>query len=115
MAKKRMNAPKESSTDRREEDKIEPTPKGSVTERKFAYVIRLHNHLEPHWAAWFDGWTITNVENDEVILTCLNTDHASLHGALDKIRDLNLTLISVKRIPSDPSGSKEHPEQDESQ
>lgn len=105
MVKNRKNSPKESSTDRRKEDKIEPTTKGPAINRKFAYEIWLQDHLDQRWADWFDGWTITNVEDNEVILTCKSIDHAGLHGALDKIRDLNLTLIYVKRISPDPFGT----------
>lgn len=115
MVKKRINSPKGSNADRREEGKVEPKTSGTVSDRKFAYEIRLKNHLNQRWAEWFDGWTITNVEDDEVILVCTSTDHARLHGALDKIRDLNLTLISVKRISLDLPGSGENLEQDESQ
>ncbi len=105
MGKKKVNNPKVSCARRRKEDKIEPSTNTSEIERKYAYEIKLKNHLDPHWAVWFEGWMITNVENDEVVLTCPSTDHAGLHGALNKIRDLNLTLIYVKRISSDPSGT----------
>jgi hypothetical protein len=63
-----------------------------------AYEIRLQGHLEAHWAAHFDGWSIRNVENGEVLLTNPNVDQAGLHGALNRIRDLNLTLLSVIQI-----------------
>ncbi len=89
---------------RKEEGKIETTSDGSEVKRKHAYEIRLKNHLDQHWAVWFEGWTITNVGDDEVILSCASTDHAGLHGALDKIRDLNLTIIYVKQISPDTAG-----------
>ena len=59
------------------------------------YEIRVKNHLDPCWHDWFDGWTITNLENGEVLLTGANVDQSALHGTLNKIRDLNLKLISV--------------------
>jgi hypothetical protein len=71
---------------------------GKVMDNKYGYEIRLKNHLNKQWANWFDGWTINNIGNEEAILTCSETDHAGLHGVLDKIRDLNLTLISVQQI-----------------
>lgn len=98
------NHPKDCKTNWRKEENIETAPTGSIEKRKYAYEIRLKNHLEQHWADWFDGWTITNVDNGEVILTCSSTDQTGLHGVLDKIRDLNLILISVKRISLDPLG-----------
>ncbi len=63
-----------------------------------AYEIRIKNHLEKHWSIYFVGWTIENLENGEALLTARNIDQAGLHGALNKIRDLNLTLLSVKQI-----------------
>ncbi len=101
MVKKRMSSQKGSSTNRREAGEIERNTTETAPKGKLAYEIRLKNHLEPHWAEWFEGWTITNIENDEVILSCASTDHAGLHGVLDKIRDLHLTLISVKQISMD--------------
>ncbi len=90
---------------RRRARRTKPRKAGATSRGKPGYEIRLRNHLQARWAEWFDGWTITNIENDEVILTSSCTDHAGLHGVLDKIRDLNLTLISVRQISADPSGS----------
>jgi hypothetical protein len=63
-----------------------------------AYEIYLKDHLDSYWSDWFEGWTITNLDPALVRLTCSNMDPSGLHGALNKIRDLNLTLISVRRI-----------------
>lgn len=63
-----------------------------------AYEIRVKDHLEKHWSAYFSDWSLENLENGEVLLTTPNIDQAGLHGTLNRIRDLNLTLISVKRI-----------------
>ena len=30
------------------------------------YEIRLRGHLEPRWAAWFDGMTVTPAGNSSV-------------------------------------------------
>ena len=62
-----------------------------------AYEIRVKDHLEKHWATYFAGWSIENLENGEVLLKAANIDQAGLHGVLNKIRDLNLTLLSVKQ------------------
>lgn len=63
-----------------------------------AYEIRVRNHLEKHWSSYFMGWSIVNLENGEVLLTTPSIDQAGLHGVLNKIRDLNLTLLSVRQI-----------------
>ncbi len=60
-----------------------------------SYEIKIMDHLDQCWNEWFEGWTITNLENGEVLLQKSGVDHSELHGVLNKIRDLNLTLISV--------------------
>jgi len=67
---------------------------------RFGYEIRIRDHLDHHWFAWFEGWTITNLENGDVLLQKAMVDSSGLFGALNKIRDLNMTLISVARIPA---------------
>jgi hypothetical protein len=62
------------------------------------YEIRIKDHLDTYWYEWFEGWTITNLECGEVLLRRCNVDPSALHGALNKIRDLNLMLLSVNRI-----------------
>ncbi|MHB8134969.1 MAG: hypothetical protein ACYDH1_12195 [Anaerolineaceae bacterium] len=62
-----------------------------------AYEIRVKDHLEKHWLSFFSGWSIENLENGEVLLKIHNIDQAGLHGVLNKIRDLNLTLLSVQQ------------------
>ncbi len=61
------------------------------------YEIRVKDHLDPCWWRWFEGWSLTNLNDGEVILRRSNVDQSALHGALNKIRDLNLTLLSVNR------------------
>ena len=65
------------------------------------YQIRLKEQLEQHWSAWFGGLTVTTEENGETLLTGEVVDQAALHGLLSKIRDLQLTLISVYRLKVD--------------
>jgi len=62
------------------------------------YEIRVSDHLSTHWFAWFEGWEITNLEDGEVLLRSSTVDQSGLHGALNRIRDLNLTLLSVSMI-----------------
>ena len=50
--------------------------------------------MDKEWLDWFDGVEINYKENT-TILICENKDQAYIHGILNKIRDLNLKLISV--------------------
>ncbi len=96
MRKKRTDTERMNTS--RKEGTLDQNHPGINSGHKYAYEIRLKDHLDQRWVDWFDGWTITNIGNEEVILTCPATDHAGLHGVLDKIRDLHLILISVRRI-----------------
>jgi len=75
------------------------------------YEIRIKNHLDPCWCDWFEGWTITNLEDGEVLLTGTNVDQSALHGTLNKIRDLNLKLISVIEV-NQPQAKNERSDSD---
>jgi hypothetical protein len=61
------------------------------------YEIKIEDHLDTLWSDWFAGFTLTRLEGDETLLCGTLPDQAALHGLLERIRDLNLTLISVSR------------------
>lgn len=63
------------------------------------YEIRIKGHLETRWAAWFEGLTITALDNGETLLTG-SVDQAALHGVLKKVRDLGMPLLSLIRVRS---------------
>jgi hypothetical protein len=59
------------------------------------YEIKIRGHLDPRWSDWFTGLQLTHLEGNETLLSGSLPDQAALHGLLEHIRDLNLTLISV--------------------
>jgi hypothetical protein len=59
------------------------------------YLIIVKGHLDATWSDWFDGMSITHAENGETLLSGPVIDQSALHGLLNKVRDLGLTLISV--------------------
>jgi len=65
------------------------------------YRIKLNGRLDRKWSDWFDQMEIST-EGDQTILTGPVADQAALHGLLIRIRDLNLTLLSVERLESIP-------------
>ncbi len=59
------------------------------------YQIRIKGHLGREWAGWFEGLTLTALDNGETLLTGAVVDQAALHGVLRKVRDVGLPLLSV--------------------
>lgn len=74
------------------------TTGGSSTSTVASYQIKVKGHLDPRWADWFDGMAIAVQENGDTILAGPVADQASLHGLLNKIRDLALPLLLVERL-----------------
>ena len=66
-----------------------------------AYQIRVKGHLDGRWSEWFDGLQISNSENGVAVLSGEIVDQAALHGVLNKVRNLNLPLISVSSVDLD--------------
>jgi len=65
------------------------------------YEIKIKGHLDEHWSDWLGGLEITQDEHGNSFLTGIVPDQAALHGILNQIRDLGLTLVSIKPIISD--------------
>lgn len=71
------------------------------------YEIRVEGQLSQEWADWFGGMTISPQANGETLLTGMVMDQAALYGLIKKVRDMGMTLLSVRRPDSDhPQGAK---------
>ncbi|WP_202814092.1 hypothetical protein [Arthrobacter alpinus] len=64
------------------------------------YRIRVGGLLGDHWAAWFDGLTLTRLSDGTTAFTGTIPDQAALHGLLVKVRSLGLVLVSVESVES---------------
>ena len=71
------------------------------------YEIRLQGHLDARWAAWFDGLTLTREGDGTTLIRGQVVDQAALHGLLQSLRDLGITLLSL--IPLTADGAVEQP------
>jgi hypothetical protein len=62
------------------------------------YIIQVKNHLDSHWEQWFEGMTITHIDDGVTILSGDVLDQSALYGLLQKLHNLNLSLILVQRV-----------------
>jgi hypothetical protein len=62
------------------------------------YEIKIKGHLDTKWTEWFYDMAITHESNGTTTLHGPLPDQAVLHSILLKIRDLNLTLIKVRKV-----------------
>jgi hypothetical protein len=65
------------------------------------YEIKIQGYLDTRWSEWFYGMTITHERDGCTILNGPLPDQIVLHSVLDRIRDMNLELISVNQIEPD--------------
>jgi hypothetical protein len=72
-------------------------PKNDPGEAK-VYQIRIEGHLSSQWSEWFDGLTVTLIDNGDTLLTGPVVDQAALHGLLREVRGLGMPLLSVNQI-----------------
>lgn len=70
------------------------------------HEIRLKGHLDDRWADSLEGLRITRERDGSTTLCGALADQAALHGVLNRIRDLGLPIISVRRVLPDIPGSK---------
>src|SRR4028119_897687 len=65
------------------------------------YDIRIREALDEQWAVWFDPLTLTHTRDGQTALCGSLPDQAALHGILNRIAHLGLTLLSVGSTTED--------------
>jgi hypothetical protein len=74
----------------------------SGTASPAGYEIRVEGVLDQRWTSWFEGLEIASDDSQTVIFGPV-ADQAALHGLLNRVCDLGLVLVSVRRLdPGDP-------------
>ncbi len=57
-------------------------------------TIRIKGQIPEVWSDWFEDMEV-RTDGEETILSGEVPDHPAVHGIIERIRDLNLDLISV--------------------
>lgn len=70
---------------------------GDEQEGTVLYRLEVAGRVSPSWVAWFEADTITPA-GDTTYLEVRVADQAELYGRLRRIHDLNLPLISLRRL-----------------
>jgi len=65
--------------------------------RPARYEIRVEGILDQRWTTWFEGLQIDS-DHSQTVISGPVADQAALHGLLNKVRDLGLVLICVRRL-----------------
>jgi hypothetical protein len=68
----------------------------------YRYAIRVQGHLDLHWSEWLAGMTITHEEGGVTLLEGAILDPSALRGLLNKLQDLCLSLLELKRLEAVP-------------
>mgnify|MGYP001828711962 CR=1 FL=1 len=75
------------------------------TDAEAFYLVRVRGMLDESWSDWFGGVEMApeqTVDGASITMLAGTFDHSALHGVLGRLRDLNMTLISVSRLESEP-------------
>ena len=61
------------------------------------YEIRVEGVLDQQWTVWFEGLAIDS-DHSQTVISGPVADQAALHGLLNRVCDLGLVLVSVRRL-----------------
>ncbi|UCG26327.1 MAG: hypothetical protein JSW55_10210 [Chloroflexota bacterium] len=60
--------------------------------------IRVKGHLDQSWSEWLDGLVFRYAEGDETVMSGPIADQAALYGLVSKLRDIGLSLQSIRLL-----------------
>jgi hypothetical protein len=61
------------------------------------YEIRVKGRVDGRWFQCYEGLGVTYHAGDTILSGPIR-DQSALHGVLERVRDLNLVLISLRRV-----------------
>jgi hypothetical protein len=62
------------------------------------FEIHVKGHLNSQWSDWLGGLQVKLLDNGEMILSGHLVDQAALMGVLNRLHNLNLTLLAVNSV-----------------
>ncbi len=74
-----------------------------MSQTKYSYEILLEETHDTRWAEWFEGSRLEETSQGTYLRGEI-PDRPALHGILERIRDLNLSLVSVQVQEHSPKG-----------
>jgi hypothetical protein len=69
----------------------------SSTAHPAGYEIRVEGVLDQRWTDWFEGLEIAS-DHSQTVISGPVVDQAALHGLLNRVGDLGLVIVSVRRL-----------------
>jgi hypothetical protein len=74
------------------------TAAATTTSGGTTYELRVAGHIDDHWSAMLGDLAVTRCPDGTTVLTGPVTDQAQLHGVLARVRDLGVTLLSLRAL-----------------
>ena len=62
------------------------------------YELRVKGHRDDRWSEWLGDLAVQRQQDGTTLVVGRIVDQAALHGVINRIRDLGLPLLSVKRV-----------------
>ncbi len=75
-----------------------------MNQNRITYEIIVKETLAQRWIEWFEGCCLESLGSGSTRISGALPDHAALHGLLERVRDLNLSLVSVQVQDIQPKG-----------
>ena len=86
---------------------------GREYDKPAIYEIRVRGKLDARWSRWFANLQIIPQADGGSLLTGPIRDQAALYGAISRMRDLGLVLISVRRVSREQDAGHTKPDREE--
>ena len=61
--------------------------------------------LDRRWSAWFEGLQLDS-QGGGTLLSGTMADQSAIHGILDKVCDLGLCIMTLRRLPPEYTGGE---------